>query len=73
MRNFEKEVLAHRYLYYVEANPVVSDFEYDLLEREAREALPESSAVHKVGSSNPWDYNEDIKAYAEELKEMYVK
>jgi len=64
----EQVILAHRYLYYVLGEPVVSDAVYDQMEREARAALPESSVVHKVGSSNPWDYSDEVKQYAEELK-----
>lgn len=56
----EHEVLVHRYLYYIEAQPIISDFEYDILEREAREVLPESSPVQGVGSSLPWSYPEDV-------------
>lgn len=64
-------VLVHRYLYYVEAAPVVSDYIYDQFERAARAALPEDNVVHKVGSSNPWDYPDDVKEYARFLQGMY--
>lgn len=57
---YEREILVHRYLYYVEAQPTISDFEYDILEREARSVLPESSPVHGVGSSLPSSYSEDV-------------
>ena len=56
----EHEVLVHRYLYYVEANPIVSDYEYDQIEREARSILPEDNIVHKVGSSLPSSYPKDV-------------
>lgn len=55
-QQYEHEVLVHRYLYYVECVPVISDFEYDELEREARKVLPESNVVHQVGSSLPSSY-----------------
>lgn len=64
MDDLEKQVLAHRYLYYVLAEPILSDFTYDDLERKARESLPESSLVHSVGSSLPSSYSEEIKQYA---------
>lgn len=57
---YEHEVLVHRYLYYVEAQPIISDFEYDQLEREARAVLPETSPVHKVGSCLPSSYPEAV-------------
>lgn len=56
----EHEVLVHRYLYYVEAQPILSDFSYDQLEREARAVLPETSPVHGVGSSLPSSYPESV-------------
>ena len=64
----ERQVLAHRYLYYVKAEPIISDYEYDLIERRAREVCPPSSPVHSVGSSLPWSYSPEIIRYAEGLK-----
>lgn len=64
MTDIEKIVLAHRYLYYVEAQPVISDYEYDVLERKAREIAEPSSKVRQVGSSLPSDYPEEVKRYA---------
>lgn len=49
-------VMAHRYLYYVLADPVLTDFAYDALERLARESLPATSPVHGIGSSLPRSY-----------------
>jgi NAD-dependent DNA ligase len=63
--DLEKEVLIHRYCYYVLAEPLLPDAEYDKIERAAREALPESSPVHGVGSSLPSSYSDDIKQEAE--------
>jgi DNA ligase (NAD+) len=48
--------LAHRYRYYVMCDPVISDFEYDQLEREAKKILPPDSPVHGVGSDRASDY-----------------
>jgi len=56
----EHEVMVHRYLYYVEAQPIISDFEYDVIERQAREVLPETSPVHRVGSSLPSSYSQNV-------------
>ena len=60
MNALEKEVLAHRYRYYVLDDPTVSDFVYDQLEREARAVLPESSPVHGIGSSLRSSYPQEI-------------
>lgn len=61
---YEKEVLIHRFLYYVMADPVISDFEYDNLEREARAVCPETSPVHGVGSCLPSSYPTEVKLVA---------
>lgn len=57
----EHEVLVHRYLYYVEAAPIVSDFEYDSIERQARSVCPPESPVHGVGSSLPSSYPDNVR------------
>lgn len=66
MTHLEREVLIHRYLYYVEAVPILSDHTYDDLERAARAALPEDNVVHQVGSSLVSSYPEDIRIEARE-------
>lgn len=53
----ELEVMAHRYLYYVLAEPRLPDLVYDKLEREARAVCPKDSPVHKVGSSLHCSYS----------------
>lgn len=57
----EHEIMVHRYLYYVECQPVITDAEYDIIERKARSILPETSPVHKVGSSLPSSYSDEVK------------
>lgn len=61
---YEKEILIHRFLYYVMCEPEISDFEYDVLEREAREVCPEGSPVHGVGSCLPSSYPAEVKLEA---------
>lgn len=51
--------MAHRYLYYCLGEPVVSDYVYDQMEREARNVLPEDSPVQGVGSSLGSSYTKD--------------
>jgi NAD-dependent DNA ligase len=63
--DLEKEVLIHRYCYYVLAEPLLPDAEYDKIERAARAALPETSPVHRVGSSLPSSYSDEVKQEAE--------
>lgn len=47
----ELDVMAHRYLYYVLAAPVISDREYDILEAIALRELPDDSPARMLGSS----------------------
>ena len=69
--DLEKEVLINRYIYYVLGTRILSDTEYDCLEDKARSILPEESVVHSVGSTNYWDYSDDIKIEATyRLKEL---
>jgi len=63
----EDRVMLHRYCYYVLAQPLVSDFQYDIWEREAREVCATESPVHGVGSCLPSSYPERIKQMAEEM------
>lgn len=62
--DIETLVLAHRYLYYVLAEPIVSDAIYDQFEREAREKCPPESDVHKIGSSLASSYSQEVKDLA---------
>lgn len=66
---YERLVLAHRYLYYVLDDPLISDFEYDKLERIARELCEGSSPVHGVGSCLKTSYSPEVIKYAETLNE----
>jgi len=34
--DIQKELLKHKYLYYVKAAPIISDYDYDMMERESR-------------------------------------
>ena len=58
-QQYEHEIMVHRYLYYVEAQPEISDYEYDKLERDAREVCDETSPVHGGGSSLPSSYSKE--------------
>jgi len=65
--NEEIEVMAHRYLYYVLAEPQLPDLVYDELERKARAVCPPESPVHGVGSSLPSSYKQEHIARAKQL------
>lgn len=67
-QRLEDKIMVHRYLYYVLCDPIISDYEYDLLDREATTLLPESSPVHQVGSSLVDSYSERVRSLAEEIK-----
>lgn len=62
-------IMAHRYLYYVLARPVISDREYDELEKEAVAALPPDHPVHLPGSDRGSDYTTEAKQAAQDLLE----
>lgn len=69
MENKQEDiVMAHRYLYYIENEPVISDMEYDALEREARKHCEEGHPLTKPGSSLKSSYSEDIINLAKSLK-----
>lgn len=67
-KELEDMIMAHRYLYYIECMPIISDLEYDELDREATSILPETSPVHQVGSDLRSSYSDKIVKLAEELK-----
>lgn len=60
-------VMAHRFLYYVKSEPVLSDFDYDKLERFLKDIWPEAPAIGKVGSDLEDNYTAHQKALAKAL------
>lgn len=65
-KQLEDQVLMHRYLYYVKDSPVISDYVYDQIERDARAVCKEDSPVHGVGSSLASSYPPYIIQMAED-------
>ena len=57
LMDIEHEVMVHRYRYYIMCSPLISDSEYDRLEKKARDQLPSSSPVHNIGSGLEESYN----------------
>lgn len=52
----EDQCLVHRVLYYVFARPVISDHEYDMLERDATMQAPEDHLIQRPGSDREETY-----------------
>lgn len=75
MHPLVRDVLGHRYLYYVLTTPVISDETYDELESCARRTVPRddphAQLLFTVGSSLPEDYPEEALNRANELLEAY--
>ena len=55
-RHAEDLVLRHRYLYYVETEPTLSDKDYDLMEKKLKALFPKNAVLNSVGSSCASDY-----------------
>lgn len=60
-------LLAHRFLYYVRGTPVITDQEYDKLEKEAVIGLAEDHPLQKPGSDLVSSYSDETKALADRL------
>lgn len=65
--NLADLAMAHRYLYYVLCEPVISDVRYDFLEKEALLTCSEDHPLRKTGSSLRSSYSVDIINAAEKL------
>lgn len=68
------ELLYHRYLYYVLAAPEISDYQYDMMERELRrledryDYCRSDSPSITVGSELPETYPKHIRERAENTR-----
>jgi NAD-dependent DNA ligase len=65
-QQLEDTIMGHRFLYYIECNPIIEDCEYDALERNSRSLLKDKidSPVHSSGSELSSDYSDKIKQLA---------
>lgn len=63
MNDFGKNVMMHRYLYYVLGQPVISDWEYDKLEDEASKQPENDYLNHAVGSDTRELYSREIRCW----------
>ena len=59
--------MAHRYLYYVVNKPIITDEEYDRLEKKAEYIAPPDHGIHRPGSESPYDYTAEQIALAIEM------
>lgn len=64
VKNIDREILIHRYCYYVQCLELISDYEYDQLEAKAK--LNPNSVAHEVGSDMELSYPEDIRQEAKQ-------
>ena len=67
LREAELRLLAHRFLYYVVASPVIPDQCYDAIEKQVLPHLPSDHPLHRPGSSNPEDYSEEVRRWVDWL------
>ncbi len=65
--NIEDQCMVHRYLYYVLFEPIISDYEYDMLEKEAEKVAPEDHPIHRHGSDLKSSYDKKIIDIANNL------
>lgn len=61
------ECMAHRYLYYVLCEPIITDMEYDILEKKALLTCDETHPLRKPGSDLRSSYNKEFIEQANEL------
>lgn len=74
-----KQLLVHRYCYYVRSESLIDDLQYDIMERELRllveqdaelaDTLPyaDDCPTKTVGSSNLWDYPRELQHIGDSL------
>ena len=70
LRELERQVMAHRFLYYVLSSPILTDAEYDALERDFLSKTEEDSPVRRPGSDLESSYTKDETALALYLKDV---
>src|SRR5579872_5689664 len=79
IRKLREMCVIHRYLYYVKSEPVISDYQYDMFERELKDLagkhpdlanlaeIDMPAPERTVGSSNIDDYSRRIEQLAESI------
>lgn len=64
----ERQIMAHRYLYYIAARPILGNNEYDDLMQQALTTLPDNSIAFNIGSNLASDYTPAMIADAKLLE-----
>lgn len=68
LHELELRLMAYRYAYYIEANPIVTDRAYDMLDGAVLPWLPADSPLQQVGSDLSSSYRPEHIAYAQRLR-----
>jgi hypothetical protein len=68
LQEWELRLMALRYAYYVEADPIVTDHEYDRLDKAVVPWLPKGSPLHRPGSDMESSYTPEHRSYANWLR-----
>lgn len=63
--NLVEQIQFHRYRYYVMYDPLITDLEYDMLDRKALEQFPDDPVLNSVGSELISSYPQHIIDLAE--------
>lgn len=66
-KQLEDIICYHKYLYYVKSEPIVSDFDYDNIEKQLKERFPESKILSDA------KYNECPKELWDKYEARYIK
>lgn len=65
-KQLEDIICYHKYLYYVKSEPMISDYEYDMLEKQLKERFPKSKILSEA------KYNECPQELWEEYEKRYL-
>lgn len=61
------QCMVHRYLYYVLNRPIISDYAYDQLEKQALVGIDENHPLNRCGSDSESSYSDEIKLIAKKI------
>lgn len=64
------QCLVHRYLYYVLDSPIISDYEYDILEEAAKKKVGDYHLLNSPGSSLRSSYPDYIINLIEQIERV---
>lgn len=64
LRELEQRLMAYRYAYYVQCDPIITDAEYDRLDKAVMPWLPKDSPLQRPGSDMESSYKPEHITYA---------